>query len=206
MFESEVGIMNKFLTIAGCFTVIGTLVLFSPQQAQAQFGAVGVADPGPNFTPPRVGEPPTVERRTYLCFEEWQKSYAHTKQLCDLVLAKWDSYRITPSYYSVDEGTHMKYSRCRISVECKRGFQSEAIGVAKHNSVLEYKDVNQLRRCKIPSLELNTHCDPLTPAELDEAVAQYIIELEPVIENILNENNPLYGNQANNTGNSKKNR
>ncbi|MCY4228585.1 MAG: hypothetical protein OXF20_13025 [Gammaproteobacteria bacterium] len=198
MSNIEADTTKKLLTLAGCFAVIGTLALFSPQKASAQIGhgvADGVGDPGPGYTPPRSGEPPSVERRAYLCFEEWQKSYAYTEQYCIAESVRWDSYRITPGYYAFDEATHMKYSYCRIKAKCIKGAQ--AIGIAKYNSKIDYRNVDKLRRCENPGTELNTDCDPLTQEELEVAVDEYFDALNQPQGN---SNQPSYRSQGSNTG------
>ncbi len=153
--------------------MVGALSLFPLQEAHAQFVGVEVADPDPNYQPPRADEPPTEQRRTELCIEEWHKSYAHTEQRCKVNTIRWDSYWFSPSYfyYDTSEGTHMKYSNCSVKVKCTSG--RKAIGVAKYNSTIRYEEVNRLRRCEDPGTELNTHCDPLTPEELRAAINEY---------------------------------
>jgi len=168
MSNIEADTTKKLLTLAGCFAVIGTLALFSPQNVGAQ--GIGMGDignsAGSNYTPPRAGEPPSEQRRTQLCIDEWHKSYAYTEQFCKAESIRWDSYWYSPSYfyYDTSEGTHMKYSNCHIKAKLIRGAQ--AIGIAKYNSKIQYRNVDKLRRCENPGTELNTHCDALAQEEL----------------------------------------
>ncbi|MCY4169325.1 MAG: hypothetical protein OXE82_13695, partial [Rhodobacter sp.] len=70
--------ISSKLAVIGCFAIIGTLVLFSPQQVHAQ--CIDCA-------------PPTADRLNQLCIEEWRKSRAFTEQGCKGVWVSWDSYR-----------------------------------------------------------------------------------------------------------------
>ncbi|MCY4292498.1 MAG: hypothetical protein OXC72_12185, partial [Roseovarius sp.] len=122
--------------------------------------------------------PTSVQRRNQLCIEEWRKSHAFTKQECRGIWVGWDSYTINAAFFSNnnDEAIHMKYSKCLVNVECRRGIQ--AIGLGTHDAVLDYGDVHKVRRCENPGTRMNTHCDPLTPDELSVAIDEYFDALE----------------------------
>ncbi|MCY4219301.1 MAG: hypothetical protein OXE41_04515 [Gammaproteobacteria bacterium] len=167
--------MNKLLTVAGCFTFISTLVLFPPQKAQGI--GDGVNDAYNNLPPvvPYV-EPTSVQRRNQLCIEEWRKSHAFTKQECKGMWVSWDSYTLNPSYFNnvSNEAHHMKYSRCLVNVECRKGLSVSTLRAGEHNAVLVYGDVKKLRRCKENSGQtMNTHCAPLTDADIEAAIEEY---------------------------------
>ncbi len=171
--------MKKFLTLAGCFAVIGALSLFPPQQAEGIGGAVNDAynnHDSSNTPLPRADEPPTKQRRNQLCIEEWRKSHAFTKQECKGVWVSWDSYWYSPSYYYYDtsEGTHMKYSNCKVHVECRKGTPGSTLGYGEHNAVLRHENVHKIRRCKEQSgIKMNTSCEPLTDADIDAAIEEF---------------------------------
>jgi len=172
MFNYYADTTKNLLTLAGCLAVIGTLALFSPQNVEA----VGVSDPGPGFTPPRSGEPPSKQRRNQLCIEEWRKSHAFAKQECKGIWVSWDSYWYSPSYYYYDtsEGTHMKYSNCLVHVECRKGSTDSTLADGEHNAVLRYGDVHKIRRCKENSgIKMNTSCEPLTDQDIAAAMEEF---------------------------------
>ena len=170
--------MKTLLTRVVGFAVLGLLatplVLVSPQIAAAQ--GIGDYDPGPSFTPLVAGQPPTVQRRTQLCIAAWRQSHAFTQQECRGIWVSWDSYTINPGlfYYDTSEGTHMKYSQCRVHVECRKGSTGSTLGFGQHNAVLDYGNVPKLRRCKENSgITMNTHCASLTDQDIEDAIAEF---------------------------------
>ncbi len=156
--------MKKFISLISlitCFTIIGT--------AQAQHIAIEVPDQGPVV--PYVA-PTSVERRNQLCIEEWQKSHAFTKQQCKGIDVRWDSYTLTASFFdNVDnEAHHMKYSRCLVNVRCDKGTSATTLLPARHNAVLNFQDVEKIRRCKANSGQtMNTSCEPLTDEDIQNS-------------------------------------
>ena len=75
--------------------------------------------------------------------------------------------------------------------------QAQAIGIAKYNSKIQYRNVDKLRRCENPGTELNTHCDALTQEELSVAVDEYFDALNQPQGNSIQ---PSYRSQSSNTG------
>ncbi|MCY4052093.1 MAG: hypothetical protein OXF60_11495 [Gammaproteobacteria bacterium] len=71
--------ISSKLAVVGCFAIMGTLVLFSPQQAQAL--CFNCSDTNLDPVMPYVA-PPNVDRLHQWCIEEWQKSHAFTEQQC----------------------------------------------------------------------------------------------------------------------------
>ncbi|MCY4149808.1 MAG: hypothetical protein OXF73_10770, partial [Gammaproteobacteria bacterium] len=66
MSNIEADTTKKLLMLAGCFAVIGTLALFSPQEASAQIGhSIADGDGAPGPVVPYV-EPTSVHRRNQL--------------------------------------------------------------------------------------------------------------------------------------------
>ena len=70
----------------------------------------------------------------------------------------------------------MQYSKCLVNVKCIKGAQ--AIGTARHAAALPYGEVHEIRRCKEPGTTMNTHCDPLTQQDLNDAVDAYFDALD----------------------------
>ncbi len=124
--------------------------------------------------PSATGQPPTVQRRNQLCIAAWRQSHAFTQQECKGIWVSWDSYTIDPTYiyYDTSEGTHMKYSKCLVNLECRKGARETTLGVGTHNAALHYNDVHKIRRCKAwAGILMNTVCDPLTDADIEAAPA-----------------------------------
>ena len=183
--KSEFGInaMKKLLTLAGCFAAIGALALFSPRNAEAF--DLPAAEPVVPYVAPT-----SVQRRNQLCIEEWRKSHAFTQQECTGIWVGWDSYTLNSTYFNNvnDEAIHMKYSNCRVHVECRK--DSQALGVGSHDAALHYNDVHKLRRCKENSgILMNTHCEPLTDQDIAIAIEEYINEQADFVESIVNQQN-----------------
>ncbi|MCY4314746.1 MAG: hypothetical protein OXC66_01375 [Roseovarius sp.] len=169
--KSEFGInaMKKLLTLAGCFAAIGALALFSPRNAEAF--DLPAAEPVVPYVAPT-----SVQRRNQLCIEEWRKSHAFTQQECRGIWVGWDSYTINAAFFSNnnDEAIHMKYSKCLVNVECRKGSTDSILSFGEHNAALHYNDVHKLRRCKENSGTLmNTHCDPLTDQDINDAMEEF---------------------------------
>ncbi len=149
--------ISSRLAVIGCFAIIGTLVLFSPQQVHAQ--CIDCT-------------PPTVDRLNRLCIEEWRKSRAFTEQGCKGVWVSWDSYR--PTSYdlasSSSEYFHQVFSRCLVNVRCDKGLTGTTLSTGLHNDVLDFFEVKKLRRCRENSGQtMNIHCHPLTDADIQAA-------------------------------------
>ncbi len=162
--RSLTGLLASIVCAAG-------LCLVSPQTVSAQF-----ADPGPNFMPSATGQPPTVQRRNQLCIAAWRQSHAFTQQECKGIWVSWDSYTIDPTYiyYDTSEGTHMKYSKCRVHAECRKGLGVSTLRAGEHNAVLNYGDIHKIRRCKENlGTIMNTSCAPLTDADVEAAIEKY---------------------------------
>ena len=165
--------MKRLLTLTGCFAVTITLALFSPQNAKAQHIGFELPDLGPVV--PYV-EPTSVHRRNQLCIEEWRKSHAFTRQECKGILVGWDSYTLNPSFFDnvSNEAHHMKYSRCRVHAECRKGLGVSTLRAGEHNAVLNYGDIHKIRRCKENlGTIMNTSCAPLTDADVEAAIEKY---------------------------------
>ena len=162
---------GKFFALAGCLAAIGTCVLFSAGDSVAQ--TIGFDLPDAEPVVPYVA-PTSVQRRNQLCIEEWQKSYAFTNQECTGKWVSWDSYTLNSSFFNNvnDETIHMKYSKCLVNVECRKGARETTLGVGTHNAALHYNDVHKIRRCKAwAGILMNTVCDPLTDADIEAAPA-----------------------------------
>ncbi|MCY3996519.1 MAG: hypothetical protein OXF07_10280 [Rhodobacter sp.] len=173
MLNIKVDIMKRLLTLTGCFAVTITLALFSPQNAKAQHIGFELPDLGPVV--PYV-EPTSVHRRNQLCIEEWRKSHAFTRQECKGILVGWDSYTLNPSFFDnvSNEAHHMKYSRCRVHAECRKGLGVSTLRAGEHNAVLNYGDIHKIRRCKENlGTIMNTSCAPLTDADVEAAIEKY---------------------------------
>ena len=167
--------ISSKMAVIGCFVIMGTLVMFLPQQVQAEcFDCSNHNDYNPGPVVSYVG-PPSTDRLNQLCIEEWRKSIAFTRQECKGVWVSWDSYR--PTSYDLSSSSseyfHKVFSRCLVNVRCDKGVIGTTLDTGLHNDVLDFFEVNRLRRCRENSGQtMNIHCEQLTEADIQAATEE----------------------------------
>jgi len=123
----------------------GAPILLSPQQAEAH----------------------SKYARHVACNEAWRASPAAKQQQCKLRSVHWDSFlwSLQTSHRSSLEKT-MEHSRCWVHVECDHG--GALFPKGEHLGKINYTEVHKLRRCKSDPSVVNSSCEPLTMAEVNQ--------------------------------------
>jgi len=136
---------HRMSALVGCLTVFGALALFSPQPAEAY----------------------SKYARHVACNEAWRASPAAKQQQCKLRSVHWDSFlwSLQTSHRSSLQKT-MEHSRCWVHVECSHG--APLFPKGEHKGKINYTEVRKLRRCKSDPSVVNSSCQPLTMAEVQQ--------------------------------------